>query len=317
MLLTMTGRIFALNGYGGEKKWYSDIASPIISTPMIHGDLLIAATFDSWLREANFLDKNLVFALKSSTGAQVWNFQIDGDIFSSPCLAQDLIIVGSMNKTVTALDFKGQLRWVFETQGEIWSSPSFNGQQVFVGSDDGFLYCLDLDGRLQWKTKLNGKIRSSSPCLTYDNSRILIGTHNGVMYCLNQSNGLIKWDIEVARPILSSAAIFKDMVFFASSDKKIYCANYNTGSKIWEFETEDRIWSSPAITQKSEMVFFGSLDSHIYGLDIIKGNQIWKFPTMNTIDSSPCIASQMLFVGGRDGLLYAFGSKKITPSYIL
>ena len=136
---TITGRIFAINGNGGQKKWYSKIGSPIISSPLIQGDLLIAATFDSWLKVSN-LGKNLVIALKTSTGNQEWNFQIDGDIFSSPCIAQDLIIVGSMNKTVSAIDFKGHLRWVFETQGEIWSSPSFNGQQIFVGSDDGFLY---------------------------------------------------------------------------------------------------------------------------------------------------------------------------------
>jgi outer membrane protein assembly factor BamB len=80
---------------------------------------------------------------------------------------------------------------------------------------------------------------------------------------------------------------------------------------IWEFETGDRIWSSPAITENSEVLFFGSLDSHIYGLDIYTGIQTWKFPTMNIIDSSPCIASNMLFIGGRDGILYVFGSQNI------
>jgi hypothetical protein len=31
---------------------------------------------------------------------------------------------------------------------------------------------------------------------------------------------------------------------------------------------------------------------------------------MNIIDSSPCIADNMLFFGGRDGILYVFGSEK-------
>ncbi|MGC2484443.1 MAG: PQQ-binding-like beta-propeller repeat protein, partial [Nitrososphaeraceae archaeon] len=71
--------------------------------------------------------------------------------------------------------------------------------------------------------------------------------------------------------------------------------------------TGDRIWSSPAITENNMVLFFGSLDSHIYGLDINSGNQTWKFPTMNMIESSPCIACNMLFFGGRDGILYVFG----------
>jgi outer membrane protein assembly factor BamB len=311
---TMTGRIFALKAYQSEKKWHANIGSPIISSPLIQQDLLIAATFDSWVKETVFLGRNLVFALNAKTGEQIWSFEIDGNIFSSPCIAQGMIIVGSMNNSVWAIDIKGHLKWVFETQGEIWSSPSFNGEWIFIGSDDGFLYCLNLDGKIQWRTKLNCKIRSSSPCLSYDN-RIFIGTHSGALYCLNQSDGTIRWNKQIAKPILSSAAVLKDKVFFASSDKKIYCSNYNTGSKIWEFETGDRIWSSPAITEDDEVLFFGSLDSHIYGLDISTGNQIWKFPTLDIIDSSPCIANNMLFIGARDGILYAFGSREIA-SYI-
>jgi outer membrane protein assembly factor BamB len=312
---TITGRIFALKAYQWGIKWQSNIGSPIISSPSIQQDLLIAATFDSWVKGTAFLGKNFVLALNAKTGEQVWSFEIDGDIFSSPCIIQDMIIVGSMNKNILAIDMRGHLKWVFETEGEVWSSPSFNGEQIFVGSDDGFLYCLNLEGKIQWKTRLNGKIRSSSPCLSYYNNLIFIGTHNGVIYCLNQSDGLIRWSKQLTKPVLSSAAVLKDRVFFASSDKKIYCIDCNTGSKIWEFETGGRIWSSPAITENDKVLFFGSLDSHIYGLDMITGKQIWKFPTMNMIDSSPCIASKMLLIGARDGLLYAFGSREIA-SYV-
>ena len=63
------------------------------------------------------------------------------------------------------------------------------------------------------------------------------------------------------------------------------------------------------------VLFTGSLDSHIYGIDINTGKQTWKFPTMNMIDSSAAIASNMMFVGSRDGLFYIFGSES-PPAYI-
>lgn len=306
---TITGRVFALQTYQRQIKWHSTIGSPIVSSPLVHGELLITATFDSWVKEtAGFLGKNLVYALNGKTGEEIWNFEIDGDVFSSPCVAKDMIIIGSMNKVVFAIDISsGNKKWTFETQGEVWSSPSFNGDQIFVGCDDGFLYCLNLEGKLQWKTKLNGKVRSSSPCLSDEKKLIFIGTHNGGIYCLKQSDGSIVWDKQMTKPVLSSAAALKDAVFFASSDRRMYSFDCISGSKIWEFETADRIWSSPAVTEYSNVLFFGSLDSHIYGVDISTGSQTWKFPTMNIIDSSPCIASNMLFIGGRDGLLYAFG----------
>jgi outer membrane protein assembly factor BamB len=307
---TITGRIFAANISQKEVKWHSNITSPIVSSPLFHKGMLISATFDSWIKDTVFLGKNLVFALDTNRGDQLWSLEINGDVFSSPCVAKDTIIIGATNKSLLAIDgISGNPVWTFETLGEIWSSPSFNGDSLFVGSDDGFLYCLNLDGKLNWKTKLNGKIRSSSPCLSEDNL-IFIGTQNGSVYCLDQSEGVVRWDKQLAKPVLSSAAVLKDKVFFGSSDNKIYCFDCDTGSTVWEFETSDRIWSSPAIAKKEMVLFFGSLDSHIYGLDISTGNQTWKFPTMNMIDSSPCIANNMLFIGGRDGILYVFGSRE-------
>ena len=306
---TTTGRIFALKIYQRQEKWRSNIGSSIVSSPLIQQDLLICATFDSWIKEKIFPSKNLIIALDINTGEMAWQIKISGDIFSSPCLANDIIIVGSLDKCIYAIDIYGDLKWRVETQGEVWSSPSFNGNELFVGSDDGFVYSLNSDGELQWKTKLDGKIRSSSPCLSND-GLIFIGTHNGSIYCLKQSDGLIMWDKHLTKPFLASPAVLEDRVFFASSDRKIYCICCNSGSKIWEFESGDRIWSSPVITQKDEMLFFASLDSHIYGLDIRNGNQLWKFPTMDMIDSSPCIGDNMLFVGARDGLLYAFGPQE-------
>lgn len=309
---TITGRIFAVHTYLGQIKWHWNVGSPIVSSPLLQEDLLISASFDSWIKEAGFVGKNQIFALNVNTGKPVWSFDAKGDIFSSPCSAHDLIIIGSMNQSLLALDIQGNFRWRFKTQGQIWSSPSFNGDNVFVGSDDGFLYCLDLDGKLHWRTKLNGKIRSSSPCLSEDKTMVFVGTHNGAMYCLNQFDGKIRWHKHITRPVLSSAALLKDRVYFASSDNKIYCFDCNSGSRIWEFGTNDRIWSSPALSEHDGVLFFGSLDSHIYGVDIRTGIQTWKFPTMNMLDSSPCIASNMLFMGGRDGLLYAFGTQKIS-----
>jgi outer membrane protein assembly factor BamB len=312
---TVAGRIFALKAYQRQIKWHSNIGSPIISSPLLQQDLLICATFDSWIKGNHFLGKNIVFALDVKTGKQVWQVEVDGDIFSSPCIANGMIVIGSLDKHIYAIDIKGNLKWKSETQGEIWSSPSFNGNELFVGSDDGFVYCLNLDGRLQWKTKLSGKIRSSSPSLSHENKVIFIGNHSGSMYSLKQSDGIILWDKQISNPVLASPAVLEDKVFFAASDRKVYCVHPISGSKIWEFETADRVWSSPVITENEGMLFFGSLDSHIYGLDILKGSQLWKFPTMNIIDSSPCVASNMLFVGGRDGLLYVFGLPE-NPSYI-
>ena len=182
---TITGRIFALNPTEKQIKWHLNVGSPLVSSPLLHNSILVAATYDSWIKDASFTGKNFVLGMNTEDGKQIWGYEIPGDVFSSPCLVDDaMIVVGSMNNGIYALEgYNGNVRWKFETGGEVWSSPSYNGNEIFIGSDDdGFLYCLDIDGKLQWKTKLNGKIRSSSPCLSFDEGQspsIYIGTYNG------------------------------------------------------------------------------------------------------------------------------------------
>lgn len=315
----LTGRIFALNPSEKKIKWHLNVGSPLVSTPLLHNQILVVATYDVWVKATSFVGKNFLFGIDVESGKQIWKFEVPGDVFSSPCIVDSkMIIVGSMSNTVFALQVNsGDLLWKFETGGQVWSSPSYNGNKIFIGCDDGFLYCLDQDGKLLWKIKLNGKIRSSSPCLSSNegNPLIFIGTYSGGMFCLNQSTGSIKWTRQISSPVMASPAIINDRVFFATSDKKMYCLQQNNGSKVWDFETGDKIWSSPSISEYDNILFFGSLDSHIYGIDIDTGWQTWKFPTMSMIDSSPAIVNNMLFMGSRDGLLYVFGSE-MTPTYI-
>jgi eukaryotic-like serine/threonine-protein kinase len=316
---TITGRIFALNPSDKKIKWHLNIGSPIVSTPLIHNQILVVANYDSWVKGTSFVGMNFLFGVDRENGKQIWKFDIPGDVFSSPCLAGgNMIIVGSISGAVFALQVNsGDLLWKFETGGQVWSSPSYNGNNIFIGSDDGFLYCLDKDGKLLWKTKLNGKVRSSSPCLSFneENPLVFIGTYSGGMFCLNQLTGEIRWSKQIKQPVMASPSILKDKVFFATSDNKLYCLRKNNGLKIWDFETGGKIWSSPSISEYDNVLFFGSLDAHIYGINIDTGKQTWKFPTMNMIDSSAAIANNMLFMASRDGLLYVFGSE-MTPAYI-
>lgn len=44
---TMTGRIFALNPSEKQIKWHLNVDSPIVSSPLLHNGILVAATYDS------------------------------------------------------------------------------------------------------------------------------------------------------------------------------------------------------------------------------------------------------------------------------
>jgi outer membrane protein assembly factor BamB len=124
---TITGRIFALNLSEKQIKWHLNVGTPVISSPLIYNGILVAATYDSWIKNTSFIGKNAVLGIDSNNGRQIWNYEIPSGVFSSPCLVSGgmMIIVGSMNKIIYAIEREsGNVVWMFETGGEVWSSPS-------------------------------------------------------------------------------------------------------------------------------------------------------------------------------------------------
>jgi outer membrane protein assembly factor BamB len=89
-----------------------------------------------------------------------------------------MIVVGSLDSTVYAIDFRGNILWTFNACNSIWSSPATNNKEIFIGSDDCYLYSISLEGNLNWKTKLDGKIRSI-PSLMKDTNLLFISTNIG------------------------------------------------------------------------------------------------------------------------------------------
>ena len=309
---TLTGRVFCLDISRRIFLWHESFG-PVVSSPLLTDSLLIGATFNGWIKENN--SENSIFAIDRTNGGIIWELKIEGDFFSSPCILDEKIIIGSLDKKIYCLDLSGNLLWHYETNGEIWSSPSLDTDYIYVGSDDANIYSLNMDGSLRWKTRLNGKIRSSSPCLASEDHLLFCGTHEGGMYCIDTIKGSVKWSKQIQNPVLSSPTVIEGKVIFATSNNSVYCFESNSGSKLWEFETGDKVWSSPSLVQNDKMLFFGCLDSNIYGVNVTLGKQEWKFPTMGMIDSSPCIANGLLFVCSRDGLLYVFGKNPL-PQYI-
>jgi hypothetical protein len=54
---TITGRIFALNPSEKQIKWHLNVGSPVISSPLLHNGILVAATYDSWIKGTSFTGK--------------------------------------------------------------------------------------------------------------------------------------------------------------------------------------------------------------------------------------------------------------------
>ena len=98
---TITGRIFALDRSRKQIKWHLNVGSPVVSSPLLYDGTLVIATYDSWIKGTSFAGKNFVVGINAENGKKIWEIEIPGDIFSSPCLVDDtIIVIGSINNGV-------------------------------------------------------------------------------------------------------------------------------------------------------------------------------------------------------------------------
>lgn len=127
-----------------------------------------------------------VLGIDWKKGSILWTFAAKSrqqPFFSSPAATSKLVVVGSRDKHVYALEREtGKMLWRFQTRNKVDSSPVIVGERVFVGSHDGNLYVLDLDKGAELQRFHLGSGIPASPAVAED--CLVIGSNDGVVYCL-------------------------------------------------------------------------------------------------------------------------------------
>lgn len=199
----------------GKQRWRFKIpGGPVFGSPAVMGERAFVAGCDKSLHVIDIAKGNALSAisLNGQTGSAaagagerlylgtmanqvlavdwkktevVWTFQADRQpqpFYSSAALTDTLVIIGSRDKRVHALDRQtGKEVWSFATAGRVDSSPVVAGKRIYVGSLDGHLYVLDHDkGTELHKYKLDSAI-FGSPAVA--GNCLVIATLRGSVYC--------------------------------------------------------------------------------------------------------------------------------------
>jgi eukaryotic-like serine/threonine-protein kinase len=160
----------------GDELTTIDLEGLLIATPALKDSKLYFGTSDG-----------IVFAVDARQRSIEWKYSDEDrkfEIHSSPAVTDELVIIGSRNKRLHAVNRKtGQPEWTFATRGGIDSSPVVAGERVYFGSKDKAVYGVSLaDGSEVWKFNAAQPI-SASPAIAQ--GCLVIGTDaaNGRILC--------------------------------------------------------------------------------------------------------------------------------------
>ncbi len=236
----------------------------------------------------------------------LWKFQCEDEVRSSPFADQGVVVVGSYDRNIYALDAEqGRFLWKFATGAGVSSSPRVHEGMVVVGSEDHKVYCLDLGkGTVLWEAVTGGPVRSS-PAILKD--LVFVGSDDQHLYALDLKSGRVFWKGRTWGTVRSSPAVSDELVVVGAGDGYVYAYDAFSGSLRWKFRTSRPVISSPAIVEG--VVYVGSADTFFYALDLRSGKPLWRFRAGDMILSSPAVADGTVYVGSVDGYLYALRAR--------
>jgi eukaryotic-like serine/threonine-protein kinase len=220
----------------------------------------------------------------------------------------------------------GGLQWRVQTGGMVQSSAALHDGTLYIGSGDGRLYALDAttgDQRWQFRT---GRAISSTPAVA--DGLVFVGSRDNTYWAVDARTGEERWRLETGRDVpfpwgfesgdlyTASPTWAGGTLYLGSGDGQVYAVDPRSGRVRWRFATRGRVRASPAVA--NGRVYAGSADGTLYALDARSGREVWRFDTeghglesgkfgfdRRTIQASPSIAGGRVFIGSRDGFLYA------------
>ncbi|MEA2724598.1 MAG: hypothetical protein QOH59_2369, partial [Gemmatimonadales bacterium] len=222
---------------------------------------------------------------------------------------------------------QGGVKWQVRTGGAVRSSPAVTETRVFIGSGDGALYALDRsDGKVVWRFDAGGSV-DASPAVA--NGLVVAATLAGRIFAVDETSGRLHWSLQTGPSLppnttpaggwdlwASSPVIVGSTVLIGAPDGGVYSLELTTGKQLWRTQTNGRVRATPSVHDGTVVV--GSWGGRVYALDLATGAERWVHRTegdtldsrkfgfdRRAVQSSAAIVDGSVYVGSRDGAVYA------------
>ena len=113
--------------------------------------------------------------------------------------------------------------------------------------------------------------------------------------------------IEAYIPQNSQIIAANGLVYVATS-RGLYALNADTGAVAWRYDTELPLGNSPTVD--GDVLYVGGYDRKLHALNALDGTHLWDFSGAGAgYDTNPLVVDGKVFVGNRDGKMYAIGAQ--------
>lgn len=260
----------------------------------------------------------------------VWSTSVGdgiGEYYSHlrPAWQDGKVYAADRNGVVKAMDAeKGSAVWsvnLAEKSGLFSRQPALlsgglavSGDKVYVGSEKAVVYALSIaDGKTAWQTTVAGEA-ISRPVVS--DGMVLIHTSNGMLQALNESDGAIKWSVNLDMPSLSlrgesAPAVAYGAAIVGGDNGRVSAVLMQQGQMIWqqrisqpsgatEIDRLNDVDTTPVVVDG--VVYALGYNGNLTALELRSGQVIWK-REMGSVNDFIVDAGRIYLVDQNDRLV--------------
>ncbi|MGM3175862.1 outer membrane protein assembly factor BamB [Dickeya lacustris] len=239
------------------------------------------------------------------TPTKVWSRSVGGGVgefYSNlrPAWQDNRVYAADRRGTVKALDLNsGEEKWRADlsqktsllssnTPALLSGGVSVSGNHVYVGSERAQLFALNADdGSVLWQTKVAGEVLSRP---VVSDGVVLVHTSNGMLQALGESDGTIKWTVNLDMPALSLRGESAPVAAFGAAivggdNGRVSAVMINQGQLIWqqrisqpngatEIARLNDVDTTPVVS--GDVVYALGYNGNLTALDLRSGQISWK-----------------------------------------
>jgi outer membrane protein assembly factor BamB len=261
----------------------------------------------------------LVLALASDNGQEVWRSQASSEILATPEVADDIVVVRTIDGSFTGLDARtGVQRWLYTSRVPALSlrgtaSPVLVEDLVVAGLDTGKLVVLSLEngGPVFEKMIAPPKGRTeidrlvdidTSPRVMEDT--LYVAAYQGNITAMEIKTGRTIWSVDFSSH--SGMALDREKLFVADDTDTVWALDRANGAEVWKQEQlTGRRLAAPVVS--GNYVVVGDFEGYLHWLNRSDGRVVGRARVdRKGIAVAPAVRGDILYVLGKGGELSAY-----------
>ena len=257
-----------------------------------------------------------LYVVSSEDGRLIKKLEVQLGIYSGVSATEDIILYGSQEDTVTAVDINtNEVIWQRILSSEILAISDIINNRAYVRTSDSKIYAFDADtGEIRWQSihiTPSLTIRGVSKQIIGDTA-LYVGFDDGKVFAYNLDNGGVIWRVDISskkgKTVIDRLSDIDGDIKY--SDGIIYAVSYQ--GKVSAIDSSDGkvIWSKEGssyygIDVDDKHLFYTDDIGRIFCLDKFSGKIVWLQDSLSMrLISSPVVYMNNIFVADIEGYIH-------------